>query len=66
MTGYVMMVSPGCPALSKSAIAKQAKSSPRAGEHNDLLFIVHSGAVELMLACKEQTARLVADGACFA
>ncbi len=36
-----------------------------AGGHNDRLFIIRSGAVELMLAGEELTARL-ATGACFA
>lgn len=36
-----------------------------AGSHNDRLFVVRSGAVELMLAGEELTARL-AQGACFA
>lgn len=44
---------------------KSGETIIKAGGHNDRLFIIRSGAVELMLAGEELSARLAA-GACFA
>ncbi|MHA7819128.1 MAG: putative nucleotidyltransferase substrate binding domain-containing protein [Erythrobacter sp.] len=55
-------------ALSRAVTARYARSGSAilaAGDHNDSLFVVRSGAVELRLAGKDLTARLAA-GSTFA
>lgn len=59
---------PAIAALSRTITVRYARAGDRvleAGQHNDWLFLVRSGAVELRLAGEELTARLT-QGAAFA